>query len=96
MQEVITIRIEHDIKERLEKLAQATAHSRSFLAAEAIRCYLDQQAWQVEQIIDGLEEAEVGKHVEHEKVVRKWEARFADFEALKCFSERGDLEYAHR
>ena len=78
MQEVITIRIERDIKERLEKLAQATARSRSFLAAEAIRCYLDQQAWQVEQILEGIEEAEVGKLVEHEKVVRKWEARLAD------------------
>lgn len=78
MQEVITIRIERDIKERLEKLAQATARSRSFLAAEAIRCYLDQQAWQVEQIIEGLEDAEVGKLVEHDKVVGRWEARLAD------------------
>ena len=78
MQEVITIRIEREIKERLEKLAQATARSRSFLAAEAIRCYLDQQGWQVEQILEGIEEAEVGKLVEHEKVVRKWEARLAD------------------
>jgi RHH-type rel operon transcriptional repressor/antitoxin RelB len=44
MQEVITIRVEPEIKERLEKLAKATARSRSFLAAEAIRCYLDVQA----------------------------------------------------
>ena len=78
MQEVITIRIESDIKERLEKLAQATARSRSFLAAEAIRCYLDQQAWQVDQILEGIEEAEGGKVVEHEKVVGKWEAKVAD------------------
>ena len=40
MQEVITIRVGRDVKERLESLAKATARSRSFLVAEAIRCYL--------------------------------------------------------
>jgi predicted transcriptional regulator len=78
MQEVMTIRIEREIKERLEKLAQATARSRSFLAAEAIRSYLDQQAWQIEQIAEGLVEAEAGKLVEHETVLKKWEAKVAD------------------
>jgi len=77
MQEVITIRVEREIKERLEKLAKATARSRSFLAAEAIRCYLDLHAWQVEQILEGIEEAESGKLVAHEEVVRKWEAKLA-------------------
>ena len=78
MQEVITIRVERDVKERLETLAKATARSRSFLIAEAIRCYLDEQAWQVEQIQEGITEAETGKLVEHEEVATKWEARLAD------------------
>ena len=77
MQEVITIRVEREIKERLEKLAKATARSRSFWAAEAIPCYLDLHAWQVEQILEGIEEAEAGKLVAHEEVVRKWEAKLA-------------------
>ena len=77
MQEVITIRVGRDVKERLESLAKATARSRSFLIAEAIRCYLDDQAWQVEQVEEGIAEAESGKLVEHEEVVTKWEARLA-------------------
>ena len=77
MQEVITIRVGRDVKERLESLAKATARSRSFLIAEAIRCYLDEQAWQVEQVEEGIAEAESGKLVEHEEVVTKWEARLA-------------------
>ena len=40
MQEVITIRVGRDVKERLESLAKAAARSRSFLVAEALRCYL--------------------------------------------------------
>ena len=78
MQEVITIRVGRDVKERLESLAKATARSRSFLIAEAIRCYLDDQAWQVEQIQEGITESERGKLVEHGQVVAKWEARLAD------------------
>ncbi len=77
MQEVITVRVGRDVKERLESLAKATARSRSFLIAEAIRCYLDEQAWQVEQVEEGIAEAESGKLVEHEEVVTKWEARLA-------------------
>ena len=78
MQEIITVRVEHEVKERLERLAKATARSRSFLVAEAIRCYLDAEAWQVEQIMEGIEEADTEKLVDHEHVVRKWEARRAN------------------
>jgi RHH-type rel operon transcriptional repressor/antitoxin RelB len=78
MLEVLTIRVEHEVKERLERLAKATARSRSFLAAEAIRHYLDVQAWQIEQILEGIKEAEAGKLVDHEQVARKWEAKLAN------------------
>jgi len=78
MQEIITVRVEHEVKERLERLAKATARSRSFLVAEAIRRYLDAEAWQVEQIMEGIKEADTEKLVDHEQVVRKWEARRAN------------------
>ncbi|MCK8604311.1 CopG family ribbon-helix-helix protein, partial [Desulfoferrobacter suflitae] len=73
MSKVVTIRIDEEIKERLDRLAKATARSRSFLAAEAIRNYLDVQAWQIDQILQGIEEAETGKFVEHDRVVQQWE-----------------------
>ena len=72
MLETMTIQVEHDLKERLEKLAESTARSRSFLAAEAIRYYLDAQAWQSEEILDGIKEAEAGDLVDHDQVMRKW------------------------
>ena len=77
MSKVMTIRIDEEIKERLDRLAKATARSRSFLAAEAIRNYLDVQAWQIDQILQGIEEAETGKFVEHDRVVQQWERKFA-------------------
>ena len=47
MSDVMTVRVEPDVKQRLEKLAKATARTKSFLAAEAIRAYLDLNEWQV-------------------------------------------------
>ena len=43
----MAIRLEQDIKLRLERLSEATQRSKSFLAAEAIRDFLDVNEWQV-------------------------------------------------
>jgi RHH-type transcriptional regulator, rel operon repressor / antitoxin RelB len=37
-----TVRVEPDVKKRLEKLAKSTGRTRSFLAAEALNEYLDE------------------------------------------------------
>jgi RHH-type transcriptional regulator, rel operon repressor / antitoxin RelB len=42
-----TVRLDNDEKRRLEALAASTGRSRSFLAADAIRAYLEVQEWQV-------------------------------------------------
>jgi RHH-type transcriptional regulator, rel operon repressor / antitoxin RelB len=42
-----TVRAETEVKKRFDKLAKSTGRSRSFLAAEAIREYLDVNEWQV-------------------------------------------------
>ena len=36
-----TVRVGRAVKQRLEKLAESTGRSRSFLAAEALKAYLD-------------------------------------------------------
>jgi hypothetical protein len=42
-----TVRVELEVKMRLEKLAKSTGRTRSFLAAEALSEYLDANEWQV-------------------------------------------------
>lgn len=61
MSEVMTVRVERQVKQRLEKLAKATARSQSCLAAEAIRAYLDLHEWQISKIKAGLREADAGE-----------------------------------
>jgi predicted transcriptional regulator len=71
----MTIRLEPDLKERLDRLAAATDRSKSFLAAEAVRAYVENNEWQIEEIRTALEEANaedfaVDKDVA--KLARKW------------------------
>lgn len=68
MSATMTIRVDSETEKRLKKLAKATSRTRSFLAAEAIRAYVDINEWQVEEIERAVREAERGRFVEHEKV----------------------------
>lgn len=64
----ISLRLEPQVKERLEHLAQATQRSRSQLIAEAVNRYLETEEWQVQGIHAAIEQAEAGELVEHEHV----------------------------
>jgi predicted transcriptional regulator len=57
---VITLRVPVEVKEQLDKLADVTHRSRSWLAGEAIRQYLDLEAWQIGEISQALSEADRG------------------------------------
>ena len=56
----MTLRLEDDIKTRLDVLAGATQRSKSFLAAEAIRDYVESNEWQIQETQRALAEADAG------------------------------------
>ena len=60
MSTTMTVRLEDEVKDRLEHLAAATHRSKSFLAAEAIRAYIENNEWQVGEIQAALQEADAG------------------------------------
>ncbi len=75
MSTTMTIRLDPELKNRLDQLAEATNRSKSFLAAEAIRDFIDLNEWQVQEIKDSLKEADNGDFATDEDVantVRKW------------------------
>ena len=61
MSTTMTIRLEEDTKARLDQLADATNRSRSFLAAEAIREYIELNEWQIGEVRQALKEADRGE-----------------------------------
>lgn len=72
---LLSVRVSQDLAERLEKLAKATDHSKSFLAAQAIEEFITLQEWQVEAIKEGIAAAERGEIVSHEEALAelsKW------------------------
>jgi RHH-type transcriptional regulator, rel operon repressor / antitoxin RelB len=77
-EKIVTLRMDARLRERLDKLAAATRRSRSFLAAEAIREYVELNAWQIAEIQKGLAEAERGEFAsdgEVQRIAKKWARR---------------------
>jgi predicted transcriptional regulator len=74
--DTVSIRLDRKAKARLQKLAKETGRSRSFLAAEAIVAYLDDNEWQVAGIGKALASLDRGKAIPHQRVsdwVASWE-----------------------
>ena len=63
-----TVRVEPQVKKRLEKLARSTGRSRSFLAAEALSEYLDVNEWQVAGVRQAIASLDGGEGVPHSEV----------------------------
>ena len=57
----MTIRLEDDIKDRLDGLAEATRRSKSFLAAEAVRVGVETHEWQAAETRTARKEADAGE-----------------------------------
>jgi predicted transcriptional regulator len=74
----MTVRLDRDIKTRLEQLARATQRSKSFLAAEAIRDYVELNEWQIAEIESAIQEAERGEFASDSEVADVFRRRGAD------------------
>jgi predicted transcriptional regulator len=61
----------------LAQLTKATGRTKSFLAVEALNAYLDQQAWQIAEVIDGIAEADRGEFASDEEMAAIF-AKYAD------------------
>ena len=73
--DTLTIRLDAELKARLEALAKSTRRTKSFLAAEAIAAFVDANAWQVAEIERAIQEADAGDFAsddEVEEMFAKW------------------------
>ena len=75
MSTTMTIRLEPELKQRLDQLAEVTQRSKSFLAAEALRDFIELNEWQIQEITDAIKEADsddFASDKEVNKVFVKW------------------------
>lgn len=78
MTETLSIRLDSDIRQRLDALARQSKRSKSFLAAEAIAAFVAQEEWQLGEIKAGMAELDAGQSVSHDEVtgwLRTWGAK---------------------
>jgi RHH-type transcriptional regulator, rel operon repressor / antitoxin RelB len=68
MSTTMTIRLEDETRIRLDKLAEATQRSRSYLAAEAIREFIELNEWQIVEIRQAVQEADRGEFASEAEV----------------------------
>ncbi len=75
MSTTMKIRLEPGLKYRLEQLARITGRSKSYLAAEAIREFIELNEWQLREIEQAVKEADNGDFAGEQavkKILRKW------------------------
>jgi predicted transcriptional regulator len=75
MSTTMTIRLDDDLKEQLDRLAAVTQRSKSFLAAEAIREFIELNEWQVQEIQQAIKEADASEFANESEVKQtfaKW------------------------
>ena len=71
----VSTKLDPEVAIKLDLLAKATARSKSYLAAEAIEAYVEEQTWQIEAIREGIKEADKGNFAidkEVKKTFNKW------------------------
>ena len=71
----MTIRLEPELKERLDRLAHATQRSKSYLAAEALRDFIELNEWQIEEVESAIKEADANDFASEKAVAnarQKW------------------------
>ena len=71
----MSIRLEPELKSRLDKLASATHRSKSFLASEAVREFIEINEWQIQELEAAIKEADEGDFATPEEeaaVFNKW------------------------
>lgn len=66
--EPITVRSDKDVIAKIDALAAATERSRNYIVNQALRQYLDTNAWQIERINEGMAAADDGKVIAADKV----------------------------
>ena len=75
MSTTMTVRLEDEVEDWLERLAESTQRSKSFLAAEAIREFVEDNDWQITETQAALSEADAGDFAADKDVAalaRKW------------------------
>ena len=61
-----SIRIDSEVKDKLEKICTLTDRSRAYVTSKAIEEYVERNSWKVEALEQAKKEAAKGEFISHE------------------------------
>ena len=64
----MSLRLPNELFDQLGDLAEATGRTKTFLAVQALRNFIDQEAWQIAEIKKGIAEADAGDFATEEEM----------------------------
>lgn len=64
----LNVRLPADLATQLDKLTKATGRNKSAITVAALRGYVEDEAWQIQDIENGLAEADRGEFASAEEV----------------------------
>jgi predicted transcriptional regulator len=67
---LVTIRLPVAMKERFDWMARVMNRPRNYVFVEALQRYLDQEEWQLKDILEALDEAAREEGIPHEEVMQ--------------------------
>jgi predicted transcriptional regulator len=71
----VTFRIDSNMKDALDAIAEGMDRDRSYVLNEAVSAYLDIHRWQIDHIKEGLRQADAGEFATEAEVAaafRRW------------------------
>lgn len=72
-----SVRLDDVTLQRVGEIAAAMDRPRAWLMAQAIKQYVDREAWFIDAVEQGIEAADTGRLTSHADVKAKWEAKRA-------------------
>ena len=72
---MMSMRLPDELTNQLDMLATATGRSKSFLAGQAIRDFIERESWQISEITQAISEADNGDFATEDElnsVSAKW------------------------
>ena len=72
----ISMRLPDELTNQLDELAAATGRTKSFLAGQAIRDFIERESWQIAEITQAITEADKGEFASDEElniISAKWQ-----------------------
>lgn len=75
MQPVTTVRLDPEIRERLDQMAERMDRPRAWIIKEAVAQYLERETWYMAEVQKGLDDAEAGRVISHQEMGARLKAK---------------------